>query len=199
MEDTTDLPKQKQERKKSDYQTRLLAMIKEPYDAFEDQGFFITYNPPGDGNCQFNVICKILNQFGFQRSPETLRGEIVEGFPLDLYLDVSLSEYLENMSNDGTYGDEITLRAAAELFNTEFVLVSTLGRAAEVTISPRNFSPQNRAFLGHFAENQGEHYVVLGQIDDSESSEEVLPTLDLSTLKLVAQYHVNRSVTFLQS
>ena len=79
----------------------------------------------------------------------------VEGFPLDMYLDVLLSEYLENMSNDGTCGNEITLRAAAELFNTEFILVSTLGRAAEVTISPRNFLPQNRAFLGHFAENQG--------------------------------------------
>ena len=104
----------------------------------------------------------------------------VEGFPLDLYLDVSLSKYLESMSNDGTYGDEITLRVAAELFNTAFVLVSTLGRAAELTISPINFSPQNRAFLGHFAENQGEHYVVLGQTDDSESSEEVLPTLNRS-------------------
>ena len=66
----------------------------------------------------------------------------VEGFSLDLYLDVSLSKYLENILNDGTYSDKITLRAAAELFITEFVLVSTLGRAAEVTISPRNFSLQ---------------------------------------------------------
>ena len=56
MEDITDLRKQKQERKKNDYQARLLAMIKEPYDAFEDQGFFITYKPPGDDNCQFSVI-----------------------------------------------------------------------------------------------------------------------------------------------
>ena len=134
MEDIIDLRKQKQERKKIDYQTRPLAMIKEPYDAFEDQGFFITYNPPGDGNCQFSAICRILNQLGFQRSPETLRREIVsylesnpmdvEGFPSDLYLDVLLSEYLENKSNDGTYGDEIILRATTELFNTEFVLVS---------------------------------------------------------------------------
>ena len=66
----------------------------------------------------------------------------VEGFSLDLYLDVSLRKYLENILNDRTYGDEITLRAAAELFITEFVLVSTLGRASEVMISPRNFSQQ---------------------------------------------------------
>ena len=90
--------------------------------------------PPGDGNCQFSGICRILNQLGFQRSPETLRREIVsylesnpmdvEGFPSDLYLDVLLTEYLENKSNDGTYGDKITLRATTELFNTQFVLVS---------------------------------------------------------------------------
>ena len=63
----------------------------------------------------------------------------VEGFFLDLYLDVSLTKYLENILNDRTYDDEITLRTAAELFITEFVLVSMLGRAAEATISPRNF------------------------------------------------------------
>ena len=42
VEDITDLQKQKRERKKSDSQTCLLAMIKEPHDAFENQGFFIT-------------------------------------------------------------------------------------------------------------------------------------------------------------
>ena len=89
-----------------------------------------------------------------------------EGFPLDLYLEVPFSKYLDNMSNDGTYGDKITLRVAAELFNIEFVLVSTLRRAVEVTVTPRNFSPQNRAFLGHLAQNQEEHYVVLDQIDE---------------------------------
>ena len=77
-------------------------MIKEPYDVFEDQGFFLTYNPPGDGNCQFRAIRRILNQLGFQRSPERLRRETVsylefnpvdaEGFPLDLYLEVPFSK-----------------------------------------------------------------------------------------------------------
>ena len=82
------------------------------------------------------------------------------------------------MSNDGTYGDEIALRSVAELFNIEFILVSTLGKAVEVTLTLKNFSPQKRAFLAHFAGNQGGHYVVLGQIDDFESSEVVTPTLD---------------------
>ena len=56
------------------------------------------------------------------------------------------------MLNDGTYGYKITLKATAELFNIEFVLFS---KPAEVTVTPINSSPQNRAFLGHFAENQG--------------------------------------------
>ena len=85
-----------------------------------------------------------------------------KGFPLDLYLEVPFSKYLGNILNDGTYGDEITLRASAELFSVKSVLVSTLGRAPEVAATPRNFSLQNKAFLGHFAENLGEHYVVLG-------------------------------------
>ena len=40
-----------------------------------------------------------------------------EGFSLDLYLEVPFSKHLDNMSNDGTYADEITLREATELFN----------------------------------------------------------------------------------
>ena len=40
VEDIADLQKQKQARRKSYCQTRLLAMIKKPYDAFEDQCCF---------------------------------------------------------------------------------------------------------------------------------------------------------------
>ena len=43
------------------------------------------------------------------------------------------------MRINGTFGDEISLRAAAELFNIEFAIISTLARAAEATITPENF------------------------------------------------------------
>ena len=50
------------------------------------EGFRIRYNPPGDGNCQFNAICDQLNQNQFKlkdnnESVEThtlVRKEIVE-------------------------------------------------------------------------------------------------------------------------
>ena len=76
----------------------------------------------------------------FVRSPEKVREEIVqylennptdpEGFPLELYAGVPWSQYLQSMTTDGTYGDQITLQAAADLYNIEVLVVSTLGHNA---------------------------------------------------------------------
>ena len=74
------------------------------------------------------------------------------------------------MSIDTTFDDEITLRAASELFNIEFVIISTLGRAAEATVSPQNFAPRSHVYFGHFAENHREHYVVLNPLEDLDIS-----------------------------
>lgn len=55
----------------------------------------IAFDPPKDGNCQFSALCFFLRSIGIERSPETLRREIVkylrenpndsEGFPLELF------------------------------------------------------------------------------------------------------------------
>lgn len=42
-----------------------------------------------------------------------------------------------------------TLRAAAEMFNVEFVVIFTLDAAGQRTITPKNVVPQGRVFLGH--------------------------------------------------
>ena len=81
----------------------------------------------------------------------------LNGTPLDFYIDVPFSNYLNRMSIIRTFGDEITLRTAAELFNIEFVIISSLGRAGEAIITSQNFAPKGRVYLGHFAENHGEH------------------------------------------
>ena len=47
-------------------------------DRFEEAHFLISYDPPGDGNCQFSVICESLRSVGIDRSEETAREEIVE-------------------------------------------------------------------------------------------------------------------------
>ena len=78
------------------------------------------------------------------------------------------------------------MRAAAELFNIEFVIVSTLGRAAEATITPQNFAVQGRVYLGHFAENHEEHYVVLHPVEDPDiSNESFVSEVKKTTDKLI--------------
>ena len=56
----------------------------------------------------------------------------------------------------GTYGNQITLHAAANLYNVDIQIVSSPG----VGVSAAT------VYLGHFAENQEEHYVSLEQVTD---------------------------------
>ena len=201
VEDTADLQVQRgfnNENGKKKIHERLREIVKQSEDQFDKQDYYISFYPLLDGNCQFSSICRILKEFGFQRSPEALRTDIISdleanpndpsGTPLDFYIDVPFSNYSIRMSIDRTFGDGITLRAAAELLNIEFVIISTLGRAAEVTITPQNFSPQGRVYLGHFAENHGELYVVLNTVEDPDVSNE---SFDSEVKKLP----INRSLT----
>lgn len=89
-----------------------------------------------------------------------------------MYVEMPFSEYLNRMFSNGTNGDELTLRTASELYKIEITLISTLGPEAQVTITPTDFCPFNRITLGHFAEECGEHYVVLGENETVEGSEE---------------------------
>ena len=82
-----------------------------------------------------------------------------DGFPLELFAGMPWCQYLEEMVKDGTYGDEITLRAMANLFNIEILVVSTLVNEGLVRITPDNSDPFGQIILGHFAEGQGFHYV----------------------------------------
>ena len=94
------------------------------------------------------------------------------------------------------------MRAAAELFNIDFVIISTLGRAAEATITPQDFAPQGRVYLGHFVENHGKNYVVLNPVEDADISNEsfdseVKKTTDKLILNPVENYDKqNESVHF---
>ena len=59
------------------------------------------------------------------------------------------------MARHGTYGDHLTLQAAADVFNIQIVIYSTLRTMATQTISPRNSSPIATFYLGHFTELEG--------------------------------------------
>ena len=150
---------------------------------FPNMDLSLMYNPPGDGNCQFGALCFWLSLLGIHRSAETVREEIVkylanhatnsEGMPLELFAGMPWKAYLQAMARNGTYGDQITLQAAADLYNIEIVVVSTLGPDATVVISPSSSIPTARVQLGHYAENHGEHYICVdGRVLSYEEGQE---------------------------
>ena len=77
------------------------------------------------------------------------------------------------MSNNTTYGDHITLMAAAKLYDVQFVIVSSLGHQATRFISSASTTNGDDVvqydrpilFLGHYAETDvrltNHHYVSL--------------------------------------
>ena len=45
---------------------------------------------------------------------------------MELFAGIPWSQYLAEMARDGTYGDEITLRAISNMFNVEIVVVDKM-------------------------------------------------------------------------
>ena len=68
------------------------------------------------------------------------------------------------MAQDGTYGDQLTLYAAANLYKVEIRIVSSLGEGGQHVFSPSTSISIATVNLGHFAENEGELYVSLEQV-----------------------------------
>ena len=117
---------------------------------------------------------------GIFRFAKTPREELVEylqthpdgadGFPLELFVGLPWDEYLESMVCDGTYGDHLKLQAAANVFQIQIIIFSTLGPTATLVISPANGGdPLCTLHLGHFAEGDGEHYASLSDLSDGVS------------------------------
>ena len=103
-----------------------------------NQELAVGFDAPKDGNCQFSALCHQLTQIGIFRSPKTLRQEQVEylrthpdgadGFDeLELFVGLPLDEYIKSMACNGTYGDHLTLQAAANVFQVQINVFSTLG------------------------------------------------------------------------
>ena len=79
-------------------------ITKEIYEEVENQGYKVTFNPPGNRNCQFATVAHHLQNIGILRSPETLRDEVCkyleahdsapDGISLELFVGMPWSEYL---------------------------------------------------------------------------------------------------------
>ncbi|XP_071083861.1 uncharacterized protein [Haliotis cracherodii] len=141
----------------------------------------IVYDTPGNGNCQFAALCHLLSKIGIFRSPRTLREQVVsyllehpytsDGSPLELFVGEDWDTYISGMLEEGTYGDHITLQAVSDMFNVDIIVHSSLGGDATVNIVPAYSVATQTISLGHFAEEEGEHYVAL-QLHETQSEDQ---------------------------
>ncbi|KAL9975261.1 hypothetical protein ACROYT_G012405 [Oculina patagonica] len=132
-----------------------------------DKGFIISDNP-ASGNCMFYALSEQLQSAkGIQISEQELRKKLVEllvKYPnlpdgTDLFNFVhgypSWADYLRGMGKDGTWGDHLILRAAANCYKTRIRVISSLD--CDVIITPDHGTVDNTIplVLGHIHEK---HY-----------------------------------------
>ena len=109
----------------------------------------MTFDPLGGGNCQFGTIAHQLDRLGIHRSASKVREEIVKnleenqndqrGMPLEMFLGISFSQFLQEMVTGGTYGNELTLFTVSNIYNVEITLVSSLEHEGQLEINPTEF------------------------------------------------------------
>ncbi|EGC40280.1 hypothetical protein DICPUDRAFT_74144 [Dictyostelium purpureum] len=100
-------------------------------------GLMIRREIPGDGNCQMHSLSDQI--YGDLDHSTLIRTVIVNwlringGFKLpngatlsDFVYDSSWEEYCNNMSKNGTWGDHLTLVAAAEIFKINITIISSV-------------------------------------------------------------------------
>ncbi|CAH3180968.1 unnamed protein product, partial [Porites lobata] len=136
-----------------------------------EKGFAISDNQ-GEGNCMFFALSEQLDLIkGIQMSHDELRRTIVQhlrenprlpnGTELFHFVDgySSWDAYLTCMMVDGTWGDHVILRGAANCFQTCIHVISSLPHCHDVMICPEyDVTGSNRLVLGHVDEL---HYVSL--------------------------------------
>ena len=141
---------------------------------FRAEGFSVQLDPTPNGNCQFEAMAEQLRRIGIYRSITSLRREIVNdlqhrptksaGTSLESFVhDNDIQTYLEEMEKSGTYGDNVTLQRASEMYNVQFIVLSSIGpHATQIVLPSGRYSPELQTLvLGHFAEGDGEHHVNL--------------------------------------
>ena len=140
--------------------------------------FSVRLNPLGNGQCQFASVSDQLSTIGVMISAEELRSNVVsflktkpfagDGSHMQNYIPLDWDVYLTGMSKSHTYGDHLTLYAAAKLYGVQFLVTSSMGRSGTRIVSADADDElrldQPVLFLGHYAETGDsvkEHYVSL--------------------------------------
>lgn len=131
-------------------------------------------NPKPDGNCQFASLSdQLLITLNISVSHADLRLAVVNYLQNDSsfsqYVAGPWSLYLEKMARLGHFGDHITLKAVAAIYNVQIMVLSSLQRPNLISsAADSGFDPARPTmFVGHYAESKGEHYVSLEHPSDA--------------------------------
>nr|XP_024384979.1 uncharacterized protein LOC112286871 isoform X1 [Physcomitrium patens] len=109
----------------------------------------------GDGNCQFRALSDQL-----YRSPDHhqfVRDKIVSQLTnlvdkYSGYIPMSYNEYLKKMSNNGEWGDHVTLQAAADYYGVKISLVTSFKDRCFIEIMPSTRKSAREIYLSFWAE-----------------------------------------------
>lgn len=109
-----------------------------------------------DGNCQFRALADQI--YKTSDVYKRVRQEIVKQLksrPKDykgLVYNMEFSEYVKNMSSNSVWGDEVTLKAAADLYGVKIVLITSLKHTTFMEILPKSQKQPGRViYLSYLA------------------------------------------------
>jgi len=109
----------------------------------------------GDGNCQFRALSD-----QFYRSAEHhkfVRQQVINQLKshrdtYEGYVPMEYSDYLEKVSQNGEWGDHVTLQAAADMYGVKIFVITSFEHTCYIEILP-NVQKSNRViFLSFWAE-----------------------------------------------
>lgn len=133
---------------------------------FKNMDISVSYDPTGDGNCQFSAVAHQLSQFGLYRTHQCLRSDAVRHMErnraeYEHFVSENFDLYLSSMHNNGTYGDHLTLLALSREYNLQIMVFSAAGLDYSTIVSNDGTfqSDMNTLTLGYFPEGNGEHYI----------------------------------------
>ena len=147
----------------------------------------------GGGNCMFYALSHQLLTYGIDLNYQQIRHRIVEFLRTNPSLQLSngvtvnfenfihhrngWNSYLTELSMDGTWGDYLTLMAAANIFHMRITVVSSILDAPPTIIEPVESSDNINIYLGHLHEF---HYISLIPMAET-SSLELCPSCGLTS------------------
>ncbi|GAX82472.1 hypothetical protein CEUSTIGMA_g9899.t1 [Chlamydomonas eustigma] len=93
-----------------------------------------------DGNCQFRALS--LELFDTQEKHEEVRVKVIQYIKDNreefvAFLGEDFDSYIEGMSKQGTWGDELTLRSAADAYNAVVRCISSMSTAWYISYEPK--------------------------------------------------------------